>query len=124
MKLPKLYNPGAAAIWALLLPCFFGPVIHGLNWSQLGEKKKARNAWLWAVSFVICILFLPGFAILLLFAIWYYASGQHQVLLWKSMPVTDYEKKRLTKPVLFMFFVVAVVFIVAFVSYQPAPGIM
>jgi hypothetical protein len=47
-----LWNPRAAACWALLLSPAFGAYLHMRNWEQLGEHKRAKEARTW--FYMVC----------------------------------------------------------------------
>lgn len=92
---PRLWNPGAAVGWSLLLTPVFGAVLQMKNWQAMGETTKAFDAKLWAVGMAVAILgvtlalvVLPqsrlldalGHAVgLPLFVAWYYATAKAQV---------------------------------------------
>src|SRR5262249_50236839 len=45
--LPKLWNPGAAAIWSLLFGPAFGAWLHAVNWGVLGKPWRATANAIW-----------------------------------------------------------------------------
>ena len=55
-----LWSPDKAALfsWFLFTP-IFGAIIHAINWKKLGENKKAKYSWYWAIG-VFLILNIVG----------------------------------------------------------------
>jgi hypothetical protein len=43
-----LWNPDLAAALSIVFTPIFGAVIHALNWTALGDERRARAAWTWA----------------------------------------------------------------------------
>lgn len=48
-----LWNPDVAALLSLLFSPAFGAIIHALNWLRLGQRRRATNAWLWALFILV-----------------------------------------------------------------------
>ena len=92
---PELWNPDVAAALSVVLSPIFGATIQALNWHRLGQRRRARIAWLWVAFNTIVPLAIGGYAMtstdnehavariinLALFAelvLWYFASARSQ----------------------------------------------
>jgi hypothetical protein len=111
---PRLWNPGAAAAWSLLLSPAFGAAVHMRNWRVMGEHAKAKESLVWLVA-TVAILFVLGVATGLLpdsrgldrltqgggtglLAAWYFTSGHRQQKYVKERYGTGYMRKGWGKP--------------------------
>ena len=58
-----LWSPDKAALfsWFLFTP-IFGAIIHAINWGKLGERKKAKYSWLWAIGIFLIFNIAGAFA--------------------------------------------------------------
>jgi hypothetical protein len=91
-----LWSPDKAALfsWFLFTP-IFGAIIHALNWKKLGENKKAKYSWFWAIGVFLVfniagafaqakdynphdINMLLGLIHLPITLLWYFTSGRPQ----------------------------------------------
>jgi hypothetical protein len=59
----NLWSPDKAALfsWFLFTP-IFGAIIHAANWRKLGEKKKAKYSWFWAIGIFLIFNVAGAFA--------------------------------------------------------------
>lgn len=48
-----LWNPDFAALLSIPFTPVFGAIIHALNWSRLGQSRRAMVAWLWVVFVLV-----------------------------------------------------------------------
>jgi hypothetical protein len=58
-----LWSPDKAALfsWFLFTP-IFGAIIHAINWKKLGENKKAKYSWFWAIGILLIFNITGAFA--------------------------------------------------------------
>ena len=58
-----LWSPDKAALfsWFLFTP-IFGTIIHAKNWRKLGESKKAKYSWFWAIGIFLIFNIAGAFA--------------------------------------------------------------
>ena len=58
-----LWSPDKAALfsWFLFTP-IFGAIIHAINWRKLGERKKAKYSWYWAIGIFLVFNIAGAFA--------------------------------------------------------------
>ncbi|MGM9514995.1 hypothetical protein ACS5PK_12140 [Roseateles sp. DB2] len=113
---PRLWNPGAAVGWSLLLSPVFGAVLQMKNWQAMGETTKAFDAKLWAVGMAVAIfgvtlalVVLPqsrlldalGHAVGLPLLIgWYYATAKAQVTRVAALYGRQYPRRGWGRPLL------------------------
>ena len=106
----EIWNPAAAVNWSLVLTPAFGPVLHYLNWKDLGEEGRERPALIWAGIFCVLVglsLFdFTGaigsgpilFAYLLLF-VWYFATARKQIKYVRERFGKTYSRKDWFQPI-------------------------
>ncbi len=58
----QLWNPNAAAMWAILFSPLFSAYLHMKNWQALGHLEEAKISKLWVIGvgvFCVVLFFLP-----------------------------------------------------------------
>jgi hypothetical protein len=106
---PALWNPNAAAAWAVLFTPAFGAYLHASNWRTLGkpERAAANMIWVWGTLALMAValgtLFLPDsefvdaatrYAGLGAFVGWYTVEARVQAKYVKELLPRGYAKKR------------------------------
>jgi hypothetical protein len=58
-----LWSPDKAALFSyIFFTAIFGAIIHALNWKKLGENKKAKYSWFWAIGIFLVFNIAGAFA--------------------------------------------------------------
>ena len=108
---PKLWNPTAAVIWAILFSPVFGAWLHAINWRELGEEKLAKQNmyFVWGVVALDLAIFfvlmftdiqLPRFRLAAaIWAAWFAVLGKKQIDFVRNEVNNDYDKKKWGKPI-------------------------
>ncbi len=101
----ELWDPSAAAWWALVFSPLFSTWLMQKNWQAIGNEKEAKKAWYWIVGILICCLVLPftdytGSVALPILIVWYLVYGKKQYDYVKNNLQDKYKRKPWGKPLL------------------------
>lgn len=101
----ELWDPSAAAWWALVFSPLFSTWLMQKNWQAIGDEKEAKKAWYWIVGILICSLVLPftdytGSVALPILIVWYLVYGKKQYDYVKNNLQDKYKRKPWGKPLL------------------------
>ena len=94
----ELWDPSAAAWWALLFTPIFSTWLMQKNWQAIGNENEAKKAWYWMAGILICCLVLPftdytGSVALPILIIWYFGYGKKQLDYVKNNLQDKYKRK-------------------------------
>ena len=94
----ELWDPSAAAWWALVFTPIFSTWLMQKNWQAIGNEKEAQKAWYWMAGILICCLVLPftnytGSVALPILIIWYFGYGKKQLDYVKNNLQDKYKRK-------------------------------
>lgn len=107
---PALWNPNAAALWALLVSPAFSAVLHYLNAKALGDDVLANGNKLFLTAYALVLLvgvplavhydWNTGFVGIGMTVGWYVALGRKQAAAVRERFGTDYPRRGWLVPVL------------------------
>ena len=101
----ELWDPSAAAWWALVFTPIFSTWLMQKNWQAIGNENEAKKAWYWIAGILICCLVLPftnytGSVALPILIIWYFGYAKKQLDYVKNNLQDKYKRKSWGKALL------------------------
>lgn len=102
---PKLYNPTAIAVWALIISPIIGAWLTAINWHELGNREAAKhNMYVvyGTIAFGVASIFLycgaaikiPFYSGSLISLAWYFTIGKKQADFLHQEAGDDYMRKK------------------------------
>lgn len=102
---PKLYNPTAIAVWALIISPIIGAWLTAINWRELGNREAAKhNMYVvyGTIAFGVASIFLycgaaikiPFYSGSLISLAWYFTIGKKQADFLHQEAGDDYMRKK------------------------------